>query len=153
MKIIKNSFFDINSSSLICSLYTLSDSQQVLNLLNLQADVRLNVKNDDYFSKDLLKFHKLINNSVIKGFSYYLLEPILRKKYVSFFPIEKKCQNFHFEKKIYQDTLPLKKYLRKFRYNYCRYFFYQNGNFDNLPTQRKINVYGIRSLFILAGIE
>ena len=56
MKIIKNSFFDINSSSLICSLYTLSDSQQVLNLLNLQADIRLNVKNDDYFSKDLVKF-------------------------------------------------------------------------------------------------
>ena len=46
----------------------------------------------------------------------------------------------------------LEKYIRKFRRNYKRYFFYQNGNYANLPTDREINTYAIETLFLLIGI-
>ena len=148
MQIRKNSFFEVRSSSIICSLYTLSESQEVLTILNLQSGISPNIKNDGSFSDDFLTFYKLINNPVIRGFSYYLIKPILGKKYVSLL-----SRNIAIKKIICKNTIPLKKYLRKFRYNYCRYFFSQNENFDNYPTEKEMNMYAIKSLFFLAGIE
>ena len=125
----------ISLESLICSLYTLFGNHEVFKKINLSSDLYLNLKNIDYFSnsqriENLNEMKNLFNNSSLKQFAFYLTLNI----------------------GLDNETNLLKKYLRKFKRNYKCYFFYQNGTYVNLPTDKEINLYAIDSLFLLTGI-
>ena len=63
-----------------------------------------------------------------------------------------KSVSISFVKKLFLKSFLLKKYLRKFKHNYRNYFFYKNGNFNNVPTEKEMNTSAIKYLFLLTGI-
>ena len=149
MRILKKPLQSFNLNILICSLYTLSGNHKVFKKFNLQNDIYLDNKNVKHFSnqiKNFDDFEELLKSSWLKQFSLYLLEPFYNPQ----FGFDSKTEIVN--KKIYEETTLLKKYLQKFKRNYHYYFFYKNGNYENLPTNKEINTYAIEYLFFLAGI-
>ena len=126
---ISNARMSINKNALVVK------GLIVFKKINLSSDLYLNLKNIDYFSnsqriENLNEMKNLFNNSSLKQFAFYLTLNI----------------------GLDNETNLLKKYLRKFKRNYKCYFFYQNGTYVNLPTDKEINLYAIDSLFLLTGI-
>lgn len=152
MRIPETSVLKINKTYLICSLYTLCGNHKVFRKFNLKNDTYINIKNFNCLSYNVKKFYgfsALINKSSLKELSFGLLKPFLTSSDILTdlnFDIKKALPTF------YDETILLRKYLLKFNHNYRKYFFYQNGNFVNLPTNKEINMYAIESLFLLAGI-
>ena len=130
----------INSSPLICCLYTLVNRNTLLKE-NLKKDIFLHVNSKkDNFSADvkqLDELYKILNNLSLRRFAYRLIKPLVSKNNVE---------------DINDETSLLKKYLRKFKYNYRLYFFHQNDNYELLPTDKEINMSAIKSLFFIVGI-
>ena len=124
---------------LVCSLYTLSEYHQLFKKLDLKNDIYINISNGDRFSRkidNLGDFYLLLNKASLRRFTNFLITPI---------------KSFEKEEN-YNETILLKKYLRKFKYHYRRYFFYQNGNYLNLPTNKELNGFAVKMLFLLTGI-
>ena len=147
--LIKNqvkTFYPTSLDSLLCSLYTLSGSHKVFKKLDLKNDLHLDIK-CFYKSKNnnFSELKNLLSKSALKQFALYLLVPVLDLNG----GLNETTKNFNNDS--YQIIL-LKKYMRKFQRNYRRYFFYQNGDYIILPTNKEINMYAIESLFLLAGI-
>ena len=114
--------------------------------LNLQYDILVSPSQNDYFDYKMENFsdlYKLINNLSIRRFTYTLLEPILKEEYTES-SINIKNNN------LLNEIILLKKYLKRFNYNYRRYFC--DKYYNNLPPDKEINSYAIESLFLLTGI-
>jgi hypothetical protein len=130
----------INSNSLICCLYTLSNRKKNLKR-NLKKDIYLHTNSKrNYFLADLKQLDelsKLLNNLALRRFAYRLIKPLVNKTNIY---------------DICDETILLKKYLRKFKYNYHLYFFCQNVNHEFWSTDKEINMSAIKSLFFLVGI-
>lgn len=130
----------INPSPLICCLYTLANRNKFLKE-NFKKDIFLHVNSKkDHFSADvkqLGELYKILNNLSLRRFAYRLIKPLVSKNNVE---------------DISDETALLKKYLRKFKYNYRLYFFHQNDNYELLPTDKEINMSAIKSLFFIVGI-
>ena len=130
----------INPSPLICCLYTLANRNKFLKE-NFKKDIFLHVNSKkDHFSADvkqLGELYKILNNLSLRRFAYRLIKPLVSKNNVE---------------DINDETSLLKKYLRKFKYNYRLYFFHQNDNYELLPTDKEINMSAIKSLFFIVGI-
>ena len=149
----------IMPSSLICCLYTLDNKNKFFKQLNLKNDIYLDINNEnDYFSTDIKNFdelYKLINKIALRRFVFLLLKPIIIGPSIWNFEenqlFNPKLSTSKF-KTFYEDATLLKIYLQKFKYNYRLYFFYQNGNYEFLPTDKELNMFSIRSLFFLIGI-
>ena len=58
----------------------------------------------------------------------------------------------NWKEEIYKEINLLKTYLRKFKYHYRRHFFYQNQNYETLPTAKEMNSMAIKALFVLTGV-
>lgn len=131
---------------LLCSLYTLYGNHEIFKKLNLRTDLDLDIKNSfELKGKNLYQLESLLSQTALKQFILYLLTPFLTLN------DDLNDATKLLKRDSYQITL-LKKYMRKFRRNYKRYFFYQNGNYGNLPTDKEMNIYAIESLFLLTGI-
>ena len=130
----------INPSPLICCLYTLANRNKFLKE-NFKKDIFLHVNSKkEHFSADvkqLGELYKILNNLSLRRFAYRLIKPLVSKNNVE---------------DISDETALLKKYLRKFKYNYRLYFFHQNDNYELLPTDKEINMSAIKSLFFIVGI-
>ena len=138
--------------SIICTIYTTSENHSFFKELNLNNDIYLNINNRDYFSSDVLHFKKFIevlNKSSLRQFAYKLLKPILKLRSLQLTSTHQK--NYRSEK-LSEDICLLKSYLKKFKYNYRRYFFLKHGNYENLPTNKELNATAIKSLFVIIGI-
>ena len=131
----------VSPSSLICCLYTLSNRNGFFKKLNLKKDIYLHIDSKkDHFSAEseqLDELYKLLNKPSLRRFAYRLIKPLTNKNSI---------QNNSGE-----ITL-LRKYLQKFKYNYRLHFFYRNGNYELLPTDKEMNMSAIKSLFFLVGI-
>lgn len=132
----------VSPGSLICCLYTLSSRNKFLKK-KLKKDIYLYInRRKDYVSADLEQFdelYKLLNSLSLRRFAYRLIKPL---------PLVDKSN----VQDICDETVLLKKYLRKFKYNYRLYFFYKSGNHELLPTDKEVNMLAIKSLFFLVGI-
>ena len=149
MQLLKKSLQIFNLNILICSLYTLSGNHKVFKKFNIPNDIYLDKKNIKYFSNQVTNFNdfeELLKRSWLKQFALYLLAPFFNSQV----GLDSKTEIVN--KKICKETTLLKKYLRKFKRNYHYYFFYQNGNYENFPTNKEINTYAIKYLFFIAGI-
>lgn len=128
------------------------ESNKTFRKINPKTGILLDIDNVDYFSNNEAQFdafYEMVNKHSIRRFTYILIKPLLEPNY--FFVKETK------ETKLsnsinYNEIKLLKKYLRKFKYHYRRRFFYQNGNYKNLPTGNKLNRIAIKALFLLMGI-
>lgn len=127
----------IDLNYLICSLYTLSEYHILFKELNLKNTMFLNTNDDENYIETIGKLYKLLNSSSLRRFSIILLNPILQKSNLN---------------EISNETALLKKYLRKFKYNYFKYFYRQYENVGRAPTPKEINIYSLKVLFLLAGI-
>jgi len=137
--------------SLICTLYTLSEENNVFKYVNLKHSIFFNKKVWKGPTNSLgifQEFYLLINKSSLRKFAYLLLKPLLfsTDSILTCNITKGDVENNN------NETILLKRYLRKFQYNYRRYFLYHNGNYENLPTSKEINTYAIKTLFLLAGI-
>lgn len=151
MSALQELLLETNLSSLICSLYTLSGNNKFFQKLALKNDIFFCIKNKDHFSRNgetFTEFYKLLNNPSLRRFAFILIKPVLDNTFVSFSSIEEITT----QKKNYrEETILLKKYLYKFKYNYY-YFYYQKGDYENLPTEKEINIAAIQVLFLIVGI-
>ena len=133
--------------SLICSLYTISENHNLFKTLNLLNDLQLNINNDDCISIEIKNFKvisQLLNKTSLRRHSYSLIKPLLNQNSpLRFDTIEKNGIN---------ELFLIKKYLKKYKYHYRRYFFYQNGDYKNLLTDKELNMDAIKSLFLITGI-
>ena len=135
----------IELSVLICSLYTLYQNNRLFKKLILKNDLYLSLNSKDHFSNKeeiFTDLYTLLNNVSLRRFVFKLLKPIYKTGYFS--KTAKEISK--------KETFLLKKYLSKFKHNYYHYFFYQTNNFDNTLTEREINLYAIKILFLIVGI-
>ena len=145
MSLLKKSTLDIELSYLICSLYTLSEYASIFKEEIFKNPLFLSIDNKENF---LNKSQILLNSPALRRFSVILLNPLIRKSYLTKLAMEKSEAS---EKIIDNEITLLKRYLRKFKYNYLKYF-YQNANFTYIPTPRTINNSAIKALFLIVGI-
>ena len=134
---------------LMCSFYTLSKNHESFKKLDLKNGLYLEINKNINSSTNIeiaFPLYNLINQSALQEFAIILLAPFLNIKQL---PLSIIINNRKKTGKLYNETLLLKKYLRKFKYNYHRHFFCQNKNFN---TDKEINMYAIKSLFLIAGI-
>ena len=155
MQILEKQVLNFNLSLLLCSLYTLFEFHKIFKRLNLKEDIFLNVNNIDYFSKNKegeisKEFYMLVNKLSLRQLSYFILKPFLSSNYFNTFSLNNKVKDWN--KGFYNEMILVKKYLQKFKYNYKRYFFSQNGTFVNLPPNKELNMYAIKLLFLITGI-
>ena len=116
---------------LLCSLYTLCGSHEIFKKLNLRTGLDLDIKNNfELKDKNLYQLENLISQAALKQFILYLLTPFLTLN------DDLNDATKLLKRDSYQIAL-LEKYMRKFRRNYKRYFFYQDGNYGNLPTDKE----------------
>lgn len=151
MSISEKPRFDINLEFIFCGLYTLSEFDVVFKKLNLQNILFSNTYNTNSLLsnfKNFSKFYKILNNRDLRIFSYILLTPLRNDKYLysSF------TENGGIEEEIYEEVILLKRYLRKFKYTYFKYFYYQNRNSGIGPTVKELNTIALKFLFLLVGI-
>ena len=135
----------IELSVLICSLYTLYQNNRLFKKLILKNDLYLSLNSKDHFSNKeeiFTDLYTLLNNVSLRRFVFKLLKPIFKAG--SFSKTANEISK--------NETFLLKKYLNKFKHNYYHYFFYQTNNFDNTLTEREINLYAIKILFLIVGI-
>ena len=133
---------------LICTLYTLLAEDKIFKDLNMGDNIYLRATKNTLLSnkiKNFNDFYSLINNLTIRRFAYILIRPILLEKYeISAYTMK--------NVELREDTILLKKYLVKFRFNYNRYFVYNIEQDNNLMASKEINSLAIESLFFLTGI-
>ena len=140
----------INSSLLICSLYTIAENNKIFKELNLKNDVYLSMLDSDHFStnsKNFTDFYKLLNKPSLRRFAYSLIKPLLKENYLIF------SYNKNVTREVFDETTSLKKYLRKFKHNYCRFFFNQNVSYEYLNTDKNIDTHAVELLFLITGIK
>ena len=143
---------DVNLSFLICSLYTIHETEEIFKQQNLKKSVYFYSYLNEDFSVDidyLQKTYKMLNRVSLRRYSYFLMKPLLNFKKSA---LKSTINNGSLGKDIDNSTIFLKKYLKKFKYNYNRYFIRQNINNENLPTNKEINECAIKLLFVFAGI-
>ena len=138
--------------TLTCCLYTLSENHTVFKKFKVKNDVLLNRYKKDYLfsnKESLQELFDLLNNSSLRKFAFRLLKPLLNKDFFSESGI-KKCRTL--QKEFYDELTLLKRYLRKFKYNYYRHFSLPNGNYDYFSSEKEINTFAIKLLFLIVGV-
>lgn len=133
---------------LLCSLYTLVSEDILFKGLNLKYDTPDKVNHRFYFStkSTLLPFFKLINKESIRSFAYILIRPFLSS------PDYNVITSSPSYEELITQTSQLKKYMRKYRYNYIRYFLNESEDENHKLTRKEINVIAIEALFLLTSI-
>ena len=148
----QNILLNTNSSYIICTLYTLISKDKIFKKLNLKKEtyLKLNSDNNLFIPKENIKdLYILLNTPALRRFAYNLAKPLINSP--SQLIISTKKGN-PLPQENYNEIILLKKYLRKFKYNYRRYFFSQVENYDNFPTDKEINMSAIKILFLIIGI-
>ena len=143
---------DISLNYLVCSLYTLSEYNPVFKKLILKNTIYINKNNKNHFlnnSDNFTEFYKFLDSAAVRRFAIILLHPLLKKGYLSYSFIK---DNELIDKDSYNEMFLLKRYLRKFTYNYLNYFHAQNENLENFSNRKELNTAALKSLFLLAGI-
>ena len=151
MQILEKTSTKPNIDPLICTLYTILEDNSIFKNVNIKHNNFLNKKNPKKpipNSKIFQELYILVNRLSLRKFAYLLIKPLLISTNSSLFSNIAKTDI----QKNESETTLLKKYLQRFQYNYRRYFLYQNGNYENPPTNKEINTYAIKTLFLLAGI-
>ena len=132
---------------ILCSLFTLTPTHKFFRNINFKNDLYL-IKGESYLLSNKEKFkelYNLLNESYLRQLAYDLLEPFITKQHL--LPEQQKRNE-----SLYEQTALLKKYLRRFNFIYNRYFLTKNCNYNLLPTDKEINFFAIKSLFLLTGI-
>ena len=137
----------VDLSYFICSFYTLCEDNKFFRTFNLgNGNLEFKILDD---TAHRTVFSKLLNKISLNKLAFDLIEPLLNQNSIL---IESTSKSIKKNGKLDEETILLKIYLRKFNYNYRRYFLYLNDNFVNLPTNKKINMSAIECLFLLAGV-
>ena len=131
-----------NKKILICSLLTLAPHNPIF------KDLDLNKINEDYFIISLLEqktLSQLLNQTCVRLIAYTIIQPLL-------------CEDLNKEFKrstrkiVFEESLMIRQYLRKFNY-YYKSFFYNKVHLNNCEiTNKEINLRAIKILFFIIGI-
>lgn len=138
---------DVDLDLILCSLFTLAPSNELFKNINLKNDIYC-INGESYLLSNKENFkdlYNLLNESYLRQFAYNLLEPFRTTEPLVSNPLTKSGS-------LDDQTILLQKYLRKFNYIYNRYFLTKNDNYNLSPTDKEINYFAIKSLFLLIGI-
>ena len=127
---------------LVCGLYTISENDRFFK--------RIKFKKEKFSldKQDLHEFKILLNSPPLRKFAFKLLKPLLNKNN----SLSSIKDNQFIQDESYNEIILLKKYLRKFKYNYYRFFYFQNISSRYFFTEKETNKIAIRFLFLLVGI-
>ena len=130
---------------LLCGALTLEPSNNFFKRLVLKPNIFVQNKTstlqkDFQNSKELKEFSTIINCCSIRKVAYLIIRPFILKI---------NTPNSYSDD---TQTLTLKKYLKKFNYFYRRYFLDRIENNHTTPTNKQINYYALKVLFLLAGV-
>ena len=137
---------EILIASLICANYTLMPTESTFTKYYLGDFLFIKPITDNVtsFNKNLYKeIIDSLNQPCLNQISYTLLKPLILEE-------KKKIKGNKFR---ITGNLLLKKYLKKFKYNYRIYFLQQEQiNWNYRVTDKELNNLAIKALFFLAGI-
>ena len=133
---------------LLCSLLVLVPTDELFKKFNLRGDVCLNVKEQNYILDNWKEIKILLNDEVIRKFSYILVRPLIFRSLIE----DKGFIDNEKEQELIEGEILLKKYLKKFRAFYRHYFLTIKGNRVSLLTDKDINSFAIETLFLLVGV-
>ena len=127
---------------LVCGLYTISENDRFFKKIKFKKD------KFSLDKQDLHEFRILLNSPPLRKFAFKLLKPLLNKNN----SLSSIKDNQFIQDESYNEIILLKKYLRKFKYNYYRFFYFQNISSRYFFTEKETNKIAIRFLFLLVGI-
>tara|TARA_B110000971_G_scaffold204399_1_gene225814 strand:+ start:9036 stop:9488 length:453 start_codon:yes stop_codon:yes gene_type:complete len=148
----QNILLNTNSSYIICTLYTLISKDKIFKKLNLKKETHLKLNSDNNLfipNENIEDLYVLLNAPALRRFAYSLVKPLINSS--SQLIISAKKGNM-LSQENYNEIILLKKYLRKFKYNYRRYFFCQSENYNDFPNDKEINMSAIKLLLLITGI-
>ena len=140
------SLYSLSLSSLLCACYTLTENHKMFKQLILKNELYFNKSQSAESSDSITEFQDLVNSPGLRQLAYILLKPLLKRNdpFLS--------SNRTINKEIWNETILLKKYLRKFKHHYMKFFFFHNGRSGDMLTEKEINSSALKNLFLLAGI-
>ena len=127
---------EANLSFLLCSVFTLLPEASFFTQFVLKKQVAHVRSGRDYFildDSDILRLYPALNNVSLRRFAFSLLDPLIQNG-------------------SHKNSTLLVQFLKKFRYNYKRYFLLKNKNYSKPPTNLQINTSAIKTLYLLSGI-
>jgi len=125
---------DINSSHLLCALFTLMPEDILFLNSSLKVDFCHNTQGKDYIllnMKSLRELQSVLNNNYLRQLAYSLVGSVSRPGVPS---------------------VLLSQFLRKFNNNYQIYFLANNKDYGRLPDERELNRAALKTLYFLIGI-
>lgn len=132
---------------LICTLFVLSSTDLFFKEVNLKKDIYFGFNGKTIPAENFNSFYYLLNKITLRQFSYILIRPILFKKLLS-----SKGFSSQDHDDLVEQAILLKKYLKKFREVYYRYFL-RSGRDQMVPLSNKeINSFALKNLFLIVGI-
>ena len=138
--------YSLSLSSLLCACYTLTENHKIFKQLILKNELYFNKSQSAESSDSITEFQDLVNSPGLRRLAYILLKPLLKRNdpFLS--------SNQTINKEIWNETILLKKYLRKFKHHYMKFFFFHNRRSGDMLTEKEINSSALKNLFLLAGI-
>jgi hypothetical protein len=157
-----------NLNGILCSLFTISPNAELFKSFNLELNNY--GSNKDYINMNSFEFKQLtvlINQNYIRQFAFDVSSLLLEKnnvffksnetlKVVNVFPglerllDDKEGSNYPLVS-LSNKEIVLKKYLKKFKYNYFRYFSKPSGS-ESKTTSKELNFLALENLLLISGI-
>ena len=140
--------FEFRSKWLSCALFTMFPHEKIFRHAPNKSTLTSQYDTSSY---NLIHFHQFLylkdplNKTLIRHFACRLLYTLVENDKL-IFPISQSQST-----RQYKETLLLKKYFKKFRFNYYRYYYSPLSS--NKKSQiRKLNLIAFTMLLLLAGI-
>jgi len=138
----------LDTNLLLCSLFTLVPNDELFKELNLSKYYYSNQLNGDLFLTDpkyLSNLFLALNKPLIRQLSYSILQPLFEETSIT-------TSNTSSIKINFIEHELIRKYLKKFRHFY-KLFFLKTSALNNYQiTEKEINYFAVKFLFILIGI-
>jgi len=132
---------------LICTLLVLVPTDELFRKLSLSTDLFLTSKGQNYILQNWKEIKELLNDELLRQFSYILIRPVLFKDLVN-----EPLLDIETKKEFKDGVLLLKNYLKKFKAFYKHYFLNNKNSTHRILTEKEINYFAIEALFLLVGV-
>ena len=137
--------YGVLTPAIICAIFTLLSTQPTFYQHPLQGFLFVNAKplTLSHFENTIYpEFFASLNKKKLRQISFSLVTTLLLQ--------ENKTKGSY--EILFAHNFSLKKYIKKFKFNYRSYFLQEIKDYQILPVDKDLNKIAIKALFLLIGI-
>ena len=139
---------EFRSKCIVCALFTLFSHDKKFRVLNntISSTAPTRARSTSLlYNQQLCYLKDLLNKPLTRKLACRILRPLLENNTLTVPPFQNQLQQQ------YDETLLLKKYFKKFRFNYYRYYYSSSYPRERFQI-KKLNLIALNMLLLLAGV-